>query len=50
MATEDSERTAKVIKLRHLCVSRIECLKQMIEYEAALLRECDKELKDGKLG
>jgi hypothetical protein len=41
MGTEEQERTAQVIALRHNCVMRVQLLKNLLEHEEALLRWCD---------
>jgi hypothetical protein len=48
MAAEELERTAKVRQLRHYTSRRIQHLTAMLEYERALLRECDAELQATK--
>jgi hypothetical protein len=42
MGTEEPERIAQVIALRKSCKQRIESLKAMLDYEKAMLFECDR--------
>ena len=44
MGTEEPERKAKIIALRKNSMCRLQMLKAHIEYERAVIRECDAEI------
>jgi hypothetical protein len=44
MGTEEQERKAKVMQLRKNSTQRLQMLQAAIEYERAVIRECDAEI------